>query len=93
MHWKNVEWELKFSPSLCDWGLAQACGLSQDFMYRIFSWVVDIENTGVWRFMAWLMTSIDNIEIIIVIIISFIARVWFGTIATKYENITSMPPI
>jgi hypothetical protein len=62
-------------------------------MYKIFSWVVDVENIGVWILMAWLMISKDNIEIIIVVIISFIASVWFGTIATKYENITSMPPI
>ncbi len=25
--------------------------------------------------------------------ISFIDRVWFGTMATKYENMTSIPPI
>jgi hypothetical protein len=41
----------------------------------------------------WVIEIADRIKIRIEIIAGFINRVWLGIIATKYENMTSIPPM
>jgi len=64
-----------------------------DFEYRALNWFVNIVSSGSFIFITDVIIEIDNIDEVIDIIISFIDSVWFGTIATKYENITNIPPI
>lgn len=64
-----------------------------DFEYRVLNWFVNIVSSGSFIFITDVIIEIDSIDEVIDIIISFIDSVWFGTIATKYENITNIPPI
>lgn len=64
-----------------------------DLVYRALKWLVNEDIIGWVMFSAWVIIIRDIIEIIAEDVISFIERVWFGTIATKYENMTSIPPM
>ncbi len=64
-----------------------------DLVYRALKWLVNDDIIGWVMFSAWVIIIRDIIEIIAEDVISFIERVWFGTIATKYENMTSIPPM
>ncbi len=64
-----------------------------DLVYRALKWLVKEDIIGCVMFSAWVMIIRDIMEIIADNEISFIDRVWFGTMATKYENMTSIPPI
>jgi len=50
-------------------------------------------NIGGVIFKIFAMNSIDIVDMVIEIIMCMIDRFWLGMIATKYENITNMPPI
>lgn len=62
-------------------------------MNRTLSCVVYVDKTGGFILSDWVIEIADRIKIRIEIIAGFINRVWLGIIATKYENMTSIPPM
>jgi len=64
-----------------------------DFMNRTLSCEVYVDKIGGVILSDWVIEIVDSIKIRIEIIAGFINRVWLGIIATKYENITSIPPM